>query len=49
MAWKADYHLPGTETLKLHHLYRAMAWLGEPLGDEEQDGAPAAHSASAWP
>jgi len=39
MAWKADYHLPGTETLKLHHLYRAMAWLGEPLGDEEQDGA----------
>jgi hypothetical protein len=39
MAWKADYHLPGTESLQLHQLYRAMAWLGEPLGDEEQDGA----------
>ena len=39
MAWKADYHLPGTESLQLHQLYRAMAWLGESLGDDEQDGA----------
>lgn len=39
MAWKADYHLPGTESLQLHQLYRAMAWLGEPLGDDEQAGA----------
>jgi hypothetical protein len=39
MAWKADYHLPGTESLQLHQLYRAMAWLGEPLGANEQDGA----------
>lgn len=39
MVWKKDYHLPGTESLQLHQLYRAMAWLGEPLGDDEQDGA----------
>ena len=39
MAWKEDYHLPGTESLQLHQLYRAMAWLGEPLADNEQDGA----------
>ena len=39
MVWKDDYHLPGTETLQLHHLYRAMAWLGEPLGQDDQDGA----------
>ena len=39
MAWKADYHLPGTESLQLHQLYRAMAWLGESLSDDEQDGA----------
>ncbi len=39
MAWKADYHLPGTESLQLHQLYRAMAWLGEPLGEGDQDGA----------
>jgi hypothetical protein len=29
--WRADYRIPGTETLNLHHLYRAMAFLGEPL------------------
>jgi hypothetical protein len=26
--------LPGTETLDLHHLYRAMAFLGEPVKDQ---------------
>ena len=30
--WMADYALPGIEDLRLHHLYRAMAWLGEELG-----------------
>ena len=25
MSWKEDYHLPGTESLQLHQLYRAMA------------------------
>ena len=27
--WLMDYEIPGTEGLQLHHLYRAMAWLGE--------------------
>jgi hypothetical protein len=39
LVWKEDYHLPGTESLQLHQMYRAMAWLGEPLGDNDQDGA----------
>ena len=39
MVWKEDYHLPGTESLQLHQLYRAMAWLGESLGDDDQQGA----------
>jgi hypothetical protein len=39
--WRADYSLPGTETLQLHQMYRAMAWLGEPLpADEQQDATP---------
>jgi hypothetical protein len=28
----------GTEELQLHHLYRAMAWLGEPLADQAEAG-----------
>jgi DDE family transposase len=32
--WRADYRIDGTEGLQLHHLYRAMAWLGEPLADQ---------------
>src|SRR5512139_724522 len=32
--WREGYRLPGTEELDLHHLYRAMAFLGEPLEDE---------------
>ena len=39
LVWKEEYHLPGTESLQLHQLYRAMAWLGEPLGEGDQDGA----------
>jgi transposase len=31
--WREGYRLPGTEALNLHHLYRAMAFLGEPLKD----------------
>jgi hypothetical protein len=34
--WREDYRIPGTEKLELHHLYRAMGFLGEPLPDEEQ-------------
>src|SRR5580693_2846184 len=32
--WRADYRIEGTEAVQLHHLYRAMAWLGEPLADQ---------------
>lgn len=35
--WKRDYHLLGCDDLELHHLYRAMGWLGEMLPREEQD------------
>lgn len=34
--WKRDYHIPGADSLELHHLYRAMAWLGSPLPEIEQ-------------
>ncbi len=37
--WREDYRIEGTEALELHHLYRAMAWLGEEIAD--QDGANA--------
>jgi len=32
--WRQAYRLPGTETLDLHHLYRAMAFLGEAVKDQ---------------
>src|SRR5512144_2616657 len=39
--WKADYRIEGCEALRLHHLYRAMAWLGEELPhDQQQDKTP---------
>ncbi|MBU4199386.1 MAG: IS1634 family transposase [Kiritimatiellae bacterium] len=31
--WREDYRIAGTKELSLHHLYRAMAFLGEPLSD----------------
>ena len=36
--WREDYAITGVEGLDLHHLYRAMAWLGEELPEKEQDG-----------
>jgi hypothetical protein len=36
--WREDYAIAGVEALDLHHLYRAMAWLGEELPATEQDG-----------
>jgi len=36
--WREDYRLPGTEGLELHHLYRAMGWLGEALPEDGQEG-----------
>jgi hypothetical protein len=35
-AWREDYRIEGTDDLALHHLYRAMGWLGEELPDAEQ-------------
>lgn len=32
--WRQSYRLPGTEELDLHHLYRAMAFLGDELKDQ---------------
>lgn len=37
--WMADYAVPDLDGLALHHLYRAMAWLGEELPAEQQGGA----------
>jgi len=36
--WRENYAIAGVEGLDLHHLYRAMAWLGEELPAKEQDG-----------
>jgi hypothetical protein len=35
--WREDYRIAGVEALELHHLYRAMAWLGEELPETEQE------------
>lgn len=35
--WCRRYAIDGIDKLKLHHLYRAMGWLGEPLPQENQD------------
>jgi transposase len=39
MRWLTDYRLEGAAELELQHFYRAMAWLGTPLPEAEQDGA----------
>ena len=38
--WMQDQAIPGTEGLRLQHFYRAMAWLGEALPEEDSEGAP---------
>jgi len=37
--WRKKYAIAGVESLELHHLYRAMAWLGEELPKHEQADA----------
>jgi len=37
--WRAGYAIEGADALQLHHLYRAMAWLGERLPSQGQAGA----------
>ncbi len=34
--WCRRYAIDGVEGLELHHFYRTMAWLGEPVAREEQ-------------
>ncbi len=37
--WRNDYKFSsGVDELELHHLYRAMAWLGEVLPERHQEG-----------
>jgi Transposase DDE domain len=39
--WRLDYQIEGCNDLQLHHLYRAMAWLGEELPkDQQKDKTP---------
>jgi len=37
--WRYGYKIEGVDSLQLHHLYRAMAWLGEALPQKEQKAA----------
>jgi len=37
--WKAAYDIAEADALQLHHLYRAMAWLGEELPASQQQGS----------
>jgi hypothetical protein len=36
--WRTDYQIEGGDDLQLHHLYRAMAWLGQELPEDQQEG-----------
>ena len=38
-SWKDDHVVAGADDLELHHLYRAMAWLGDVLPDDQQQGS----------
>ena len=37
LQWRRDQAIDGAEALELQHLYRAMGWLGEALGECEPD------------
>ena len=39
--WRDDCAIADVDGLDLHHLYRAMAWLGEELPDRDQEGRTA--------
>ncbi len=36
--WRSAYSISGMDAIDLHHLYRAMAWLGEELADQQGRG-----------
>ena len=37
LRWRRDQAIDGAEALELQHLYRAMGWLGEALGESDSD------------
>src|SRR2546426_12827961 len=37
--WKVDYQIDGADEGELHQLYRTMAWLGQELAANQQQGA----------
>ena len=39
LSWRQAYRIEGVEDLDLHHAYRAMAWLGEPLAEPAAEDA----------
>src|SRR5271156_1270607 len=39
LRWKEDYLIDGSEDIELHHLYRAMGWLGAQLPRSQQQGS----------
>lgn len=39
LSWQEDYDIEGKSDVELHRLYRTMAFLGEELPEEEQEGA----------
>jgi hypothetical protein len=36
--WRSAYSIDGMDAIELHHLYRAMAWLGEELAGQQGSG-----------
>jgi hypothetical protein len=36
--WRLAYSISGMDAIDLHHLYRAMAWLGEELAEQQGSG-----------
>lgn len=37
--WKRNYEIPDTDLIDLHQVYRVMAWLGDPLPEDQQEDA----------
>lgn len=48
-SWCRRYALDGIEALRLHHFYRAMGWLGEPLEPESAPTPTVAGESAAAP
>lgn len=47
--WLAGHWIAGARSLQLHHFYRAMAWLGEPLDQAADQQAKEAGQAPVYP